>query len=200
MHKRVFTFPGGNVKGCAGGRWNASWRNETKYGRISQFYSQRTYHIKPLPPPSSPQILLFSLFIPWWWTGGGQTIFLLLGGDGVGLLEKPSQAAQSVACPAMINPPHLCTVLSTVYSDFTLWSLISTTWLHCNTPLISILHNYSATWSTPVFQIAFLWSGTHSLKRAFNGSAFCGLHSLMLMLILLTVMMPMLMLMLILHL
>ena len=76
----------------------------------------------PFHPPSSPQILLFSAkrlpssFLG----GGGQTIFLLLGGDGVGLLEKPSQAAQSVACPAMINPPHLCTVLSTVYSDPTL--------------------------------------------------------------------------------
>ena len=75
----------------------------------------------PFHPPSSPQNLLFSAKrLPSSFLGGGQTIFLLLGGDGVGLLEKPSQAAQSVACPAMINPPHLCTVLSTVYSDSTL--------------------------------------------------------------------------------
>ena len=71
--------------------------------------------------PFHPLLLLKFCFFPSSFLGGGgQTIFLLLGGDGVGLLEKPSQAAQSVACPAMINPPHLCTVLSTVYSDSTL--------------------------------------------------------------------------------
>ena len=75
----------------------------------------------PFHPPSSPRILLSAKRLPSSFLGGGgQTIFLLLGGDGVGLLEKPSQAAQSVACPAMINPPHLCTVLSTVYTDSTL--------------------------------------------------------------------------------
>ena len=37
VRKTVLHLCRGGIKGCAGGGWNASWRNETKYGRISQF-------------------------------------------------------------------------------------------------------------------------------------------------------------------